>query len=174
MSPTLVVVMGVAGVGKTSLARLLAEGLGYEFADADDFHSARNKQLMSAGKPLSDADRAPWMDAICRFLGSCRQSGQSIVLAHSALRRQHRERLRSVGFRTLMLHLTGDPATIATRVGSRCGHFMPADLVDSQFAAMQCPANEVDVVELDCCTPLPLLVERARWLACDRLRDTQP
>ena len=141
--------MGVSGSGKSTLAALLADSLGLSFLEADDFHSEANKARMRAGIPLSDDDREPWMNAVCKNLADMAARGDSCVLAHSALRRAHRDRLRRQGFRTLFLHLDGDRELIARRMAERSGHYMPARLLDSQFDDLEPTDDEPDVVPID-------------------------
>ncbi|WP_225978684.1 gluconokinase [Gandjariella thermophila] len=126
--------MGVAGSGKTTVGRLLAKRLGVAYAEADDFHPAANIAKMAAGRPLSDADRVPWLAAIAGWMSA--HAGVGGVVTCSALRRGYRDRLRAAT-PAWFLHLAGDRALIASRVGAREDHFMPAALVDSQFATLE-------------------------------------
>ena len=141
--------MGVSGVGKSTLAQLLAASFDLEFVEADDFHSAANKQRMAAGIPLDDADREPWMADTCAALSTMMQTGSGCVLAHSALQRAHRLRLRQLGFRTLFIHLDGDRELIGQRLGDREDHYMPASLLDSQLESLEDTNDEDDVVRID-------------------------
>jgi gluconokinase len=129
-----VVVMGVSGSGKTTVGGLLAQHLSVPFADADDFHSAAAKAKMAAGHPLTDADRAPWL---LRLAGWLAAESEGCVLACSALKRRYRDVLRSSSPRLCLLHLAGQPEVVSERVGHRTGHYMPAALVDSQYAALE-------------------------------------
>jgi gluconokinase len=128
------VVMGVAGSGKTTVGRLLAARLGVPYAEADDFHPPANIAKMAAGRPLSDADRAPWLAAIAGWMSVHAESGG--VVTCSALKRVYRDRLCAAA-PAWFLHLAGDRRLITSRVGTRTDHFMPAALVDSQFAALE-------------------------------------
>ncbi|MFF8276391.1 gluconokinase [Streptomyces lateritius] len=130
-----VVVMGVAGTGKTTIGPLVAEALGVPYAEGDDFHPAANVAKMSAGIPLDDADRGPWLDAIGRWARS--RAGRGGVVSSSALKRIYRDRLRAAAPGVVFLHLTGDRALIERRMAERKGHFMPTALLDSQFATLQ-------------------------------------
>ncbi|MEV8451812.1 gluconokinase [Streptomyces sp. NPDC052095] len=134
-TPHVVVVMGVAGTGKTTIGPLLAAGLGVPYAEGDDFHPAANIAKMSAGVPLDDADRWPWLDAIGRWAHG--RAGLGGVVSSSALKRSYRDRLRAEAPGVLFLHLTGDRALIEARMAGRTGHFMPTALLDSQFATLQ-------------------------------------
>ncbi|ARP69449.1 gluconate kinase [Streptomyces pluripotens] len=134
-TPLVVIVMGVTGTGKTTIGPLLAARLGVPYAEGDDFHPQANIDKMSAGVPLDDADRWPWLDAIGHW--AQRQTGLGGVVSSSALKRSYRDRLRSVAPAIVFLHLTGDRKLIEDRMSRRQGHFMPTALLDSQFAALQ-------------------------------------
>lgn len=140
----IVVVMGVCGCGKTTVGSALAAALGWRFFDADEFHPAANIEKMAAGIPLTDADRWPWLDRLAAEMGAIERAGGHAVLACSALRQVYRDRLTVAGD-VRYVHLRGDRATIAARVAARPGHYMPATLVDSQFAALELPAKAIDV-----------------------------
>ncbi|MGW7200977.1 gluconokinase [Streptomyces chryseus] len=134
-SPHVVVVMGVAGTGKTTIGPLLAARLGVPYAEGDDFHPPANITKMSAGTPLDDADRWPWLDAIGAWAHG--RSGLGGVVSSSALKRAYRDRLRAAAPGAVFLHLTGDRELIEGRMRERRGHFMPTALLDSQYAALQ-------------------------------------
>ncbi|MFJ6726729.1 gluconokinase [Streptomyces sp. NPDC091281] len=134
-TPHVVVVMGVAGTGKTTIGPLLAARLGVPYAEGDDFHPRANIAKMSAGTPLDDGDRWPWLDAIGSWAHT--RDGLGGVVSCSALKRSYRDRLRAAAPGVVFLHLSGDRALIEDRMAHRQGHFMPAALLDSQFAALQ-------------------------------------
>ncbi|MEV5981573.1 gluconokinase [Streptomyces sp. NPDC052114] len=134
-TPHVVVVMGVAGTGKTTIGPLLADRLGVPYAEGDDFHPAENIQKMSSGTPLTDDDRWPWLDAIGVWAHG--RAGQGGVVSSSALKRSYRDRLRSAAPGVVFVHLTGDRKLIEDRMAHRQGHFMPTALLDSQFATLQ-------------------------------------
>jgi carbohydrate kinase (thermoresistant glucokinase family) len=146
MRPAAIIVMGVSGSGKSTIGALLAERLGWPFADADGFHPPENVAKMAAGTPLTDADRWPWLDAIAAHIGAARGTGQPVVVACSALRRAYRDRLRAGHGDLIFLHLAGASEVIATRQAARQGHFMPPSLMASQFATLEDPAEEADAV----------------------------
>lgn len=135
MDTRVVVVMGVAGTGKTTVGRLLAEALGVGYAEGDDFHPPENIAKMSAGTPLDDADRWPWLDAVGAWAHGREALGG--VVTSSALRRAYRDRLRDAAPGAVFLHLTGERALIQRRMAERRGHFMPPALLDSQFATLE-------------------------------------
>jgi len=133
--PPLVVVMGVSGSGKTTIGAALAQRLRVPFADADDFHPQANIDKMSAGIPLTDDDRGPWLATIATWLAEHAAGGG--VASCSALKRSYRDVLAAAAPQVFFVHLHGDPDVIAARVAGRPGHFMPAALVESQFATLE-------------------------------------
>ncbi|MGV9455759.1 gluconokinase [Streptomyces sp. NPDC003635] len=144
-TPHVVVVMGVAGTGKTTIGPLLAARLGVPYAEGDDFHPQANIAKMSAGTPLDDEDRWPWLDAIGTWAHG--RAGLGGVVSSSALKRSYRDRLRAAAPGVVFVHLAGDRALIETRMRQRQGHFMPTALLDSQFATLQpLQADEAGVV----------------------------
>ncbi len=148
-APEHVVVMGVAGSGKTTIAGLLAARLGVEYAEADRFHSAANIAKMSAGTPLTDADRAPWLAAIRDWLSDQADAGRPGVVTCSALKRAYRDELRTARGRVRFVHLTGSPELLAERMAHRSGHFMPTSLLPSQLATLEPLAPDEDGVTVD-------------------------
>ena len=148
----IVVAMGVCGSGKTSVGKIIASRMNWPFIEGDDLHPPANKAKMASGVPLTDADRWPWLDRIADRMRAIDEAGGSAVVACSALRQAYRDRLRGSGADLRFLHLTGDAGLIRQRMASRGGHFMPADLLDSQLATLE-PArpgealHEVDISE---------------------------
>ncbi|MEU3276518.1 gluconokinase [Streptomyces antibioticus] len=134
-TPHVVVVMGVAGTGKTTVGPLLAARLGVPYAEGDEFHQPANIAKMSAGTPLDDADRLPWLDAIGGWARE--RTGLGGVVSCSALKRSYRDRLRAAAPGLVFLHLSGSRELIEDRMGHRRGHFMPTALLDSQFATLE-------------------------------------
>jgi gluconokinase len=134
-----VVVMGVSGCGKSTIGALLAGRLGVPFLDGDDFHPAANKEKMAAGTPLTDEDRAPWLDRIGGLLAGALPAGPSgpAVVACSALKRRYRDVLRSHAPGVVFVHLAGDAGTIAGRLEARSHEFMPGTLLASQLATLE-------------------------------------
>lgn len=129
-----VVVMGVSGSGKSTVGAALAQRLRVPFADADDFHPAENIAKMSAGQPLDDNDRGPWLESIGAWLAD---HGTGGVMSCSALKRDYRDRLREHAPTTLFAHLAGSVDVISRRQASRPGHFMPPALLASQFETLE-------------------------------------
>ncbi|MFJ4921486.1 gluconokinase [Streptomyces sp. NPDC088725] len=160
MSTThVVVVMGVAGTGKTTIGPLVAAALNVPYAEGDDFHPPENVAKMSAGTPLDDADRLPWLDAIGAWAHG--RAGQGGVVASSALKRAYRDRLRDAAPDTVFLHLTGDRPLIERRMAERKGHFMPTALLDSQFATLQPLEDDETGVSVDVSGTPEEITERA-------------
>ena len=139
----LVVVMGVSGSGKSTVGALLAERLGVPFADADDLHPPANVAKMTAGRPLDDDDRAPWLALVGTHLAGARSTG--LVMACSALKRHYRELIRDAAPETVFVHLHGSRELLAERMGARTGHFMPTALLDSQLATLEEPGEDEGV-----------------------------
>lgn len=132
-----VVVMGVSGCGKTTVAQGISRATGLVFAEADQFHSDANVAKMRAGQPLDDADRAPWLEALAAWMTAEDARGRSTVIACSALRRAYRDVLRA-GPPTLdFVHLDGPAEVVRQRMATREGHYMPASLLDSQLRTLE-------------------------------------
>ena len=150
-APAAIVVMGVSGCGKTTLASRLAQRLGWEFAEADAFHSLANVEKMRSGIPLTDEDRWPWLEALAERLDSARKRGLPCVVACSALRRAYRERLARGHDDVRFVYLQGDLETIAGRMAGRSGHYMPPSLLRSQFATLEEPGRDENpiVISID-------------------------
>jgi gluconokinase len=144
-----VILMGVAGAGKTTIGRLLAHALGWPFYEGDDFHPRANVEKMARGEPLTDAAREPWLAALESLIGDLQRRGVDAVLACSALKERYRERLARAGeVRFIFLH--ADPVVAAQRLRERRGHYLKAALAPSQYAALEEPA---DAVRIDACLP---------------------
>ena len=154
-----IVIMGVSGSGKSSVGEKLGRRLALPFRDADEFHPPANIAKMSSGIPLTDEDRWPWLDAIGHAL---HEATGGLIVACSALRRIYRQRLTSsAGRPVLFLLLAGSKQTIGQRLGGRKGHFMPASLLDSQFATLEPPAADELAVSISVEQPLDAVVDAA-------------
>ena len=135
----LIVVMGVSGSGKTTVGRLLADRLGFDFLEGDTFHPPENIAKMRRGEPLGDEDRWPWLDRLNGELRRAAEAGRGLVLTCSALKRRYRDRLRSDAPTLRFIYLRGELNVIEARLRFRKGHFMPPDLLESQFKALEEP-----------------------------------
>ena len=135
--PTTVVVMGVSGSGKTTVAERLAERLDWEFAEGDDFHPRANVEKMAAGHPLDDADRRPWLRTIGGWIDQREAAGRSVVVTCSALKRSYRDLLREGRPSVWFAHVTADAEVLRDRLRERTGHYMPASLLESQLATLE-------------------------------------
>jgi len=158
----IVVVMGVAGVGKTTVGTLLATQLGWKFADADSYHSPENIKKMAAGVPLTDADREPWLRVLRRNIQSWITNGENVVLACSALKESYREYL-AVDAAVRFVYLSGSFPLIEERIRQRTGHYMHSDLLESQFESLEEPVGipKIDVSA----APVDIVREIRRKLA---------
>ena len=141
-NPSVIIVMGVASSGKTSLGERLAEELGWPFRDADSFHPPENVAKMAGGTPLNDDDRKPWLAAIAAWIDDLRAKGEHGIVTCSALKRAYRQVI--VGNRpdVALVYLKGSRELIGRRMAARQHHFMPPALLDSQFAALEEPGDD--------------------------------
>ncbi|AIR91132.1 gluconokinase [Pseudomonas cremoricolorata] len=167
MNPSLsaIVVMGVAGCGKSCIGSAIAGKSGGRLIEGDAFHPAENIRKMSAGIALDDDDRAGWLVRLGQELQAAIAAGERPILTCSALKRRYRETLRDAvpGLAFVFLQLT--PAEAERRVLARPGHFMPASLIASQFAALESPEGEALTLTLDATQPIPTLAEQVdTWL----------
>ncbi len=154
--PSRFVIMGVSGCGKSSVGSLLAQHLGGIYVDGDDLHPAANVAKMSAGIPLSDTDRWRWLDKIGQCLAL---ADETALIGCSALKRSYRDRIREVvGAPVSFVHLAGTRQTILKRLRARQDHFMPAALLDSQFAALEPPGADELAITADISPPLDAVV----------------
>jgi gluconokinase len=140
-----ILLMGVAGSGKTTLGRRLARELGWSFADADAFHPPGNIAKMSAGQPLDDLDRAPWLAAIRTYIDAQLAAARNAVVTCSALKQRYRDALIGDPARVKLVYLRGSRAVLWSRLSGRRGHFMKPAMLDSQLATLEEPADALVV-----------------------------
>jgi carbohydrate kinase (thermoresistant glucokinase family) len=152
--------MGVSGSGKTTVGRALAERLGWQFQEGDALHPPENVAKMKAGHPLDDKDRAPWLAAIAARIDEWRQDREYGVVTCSALKRRYRDVIIGNRADVRLIYLAGSRELIAERLSSRRGHFMPASLLDSQFAALEPPRAEEDPITVSVDMPVETIVTR--------------
>jgi gluconokinase len=158
--PAKIVVMGVSGAGKSTVGRAIAALLGARFVDGDDLHTPAAVEQMRAGIPLDDSDRWPWLDRIGAVLAG--GAGAGVVVACSALKRAYRDRIRAAaGEGLVFVHLSGARELIADRQAARPEHYMPAELMKSQFETLEEPVGEADVVTFDVRQEPETIAERA-------------
>jgi gluconokinase len=155
------VIMGVAGSGKTTLADLLDDRLGRLYAEADEFHPQANIDKMAAGTPLTDEDRWPWLDAIRDWLTEQTRAGRSAIVTCSALKRVYRDVLRQAEGRVRFVHLTAPPTLLEDRMAHREGHFMPTTLLPSQLATLEPLDPDEDGVSVVVDVPPDEVADRA-------------
>lgn len=159
-TPAAIIVMGVAGCGKSTVGEALADRLGWRFIEGDALHPPENVARMAAGHPLTDENREGWLDAIGQAITNALGEGDRVVATCSALKRKYRDRLRGWSDAILFVHVVIDKETARVRVGSRKGHFMPSSLVDSQFATLETPAADEGAVTVDGTSPLAQILSQ--------------
>ncbi|MGE5829346.1 MAG: gluconokinase [Micromonosporaceae bacterium] len=142
MTDQAVLVMGVSGSGKSTVGRLLARRLGWPFLDADDLHPAANIARMTAGIPLADADREPWLRSIADWLARGHADGEPAILACSALKRRYRDQLRAAAPGLRVVYLAAEPDVLRQRVAHRPGHFFPVRLFENQLRDLEVPGPD--------------------------------
>ena len=155
---TILIVMGVSGSGKTTVAAALAQHLGWPFKDGDELHPPSNIAKMRSGHPLDDSDRWPWLTSIAAWIDAWRAAGSCGVITCSALKRSYRAFLTKGRGEVRIVYLHGDMVLIATRLAVRKGHFMPSDLLVSQFAALEKPGPDEHVIRVEIDQPVGEIV----------------
>jgi gluconokinase len=158
-----IIVMGVAGSGKSSVAKGIGEVLDLEVIDGDAYHPPSNVERMAAGIPLTDEDRRPWLQTLADLVGARHTAGVSTVLACSALRRAYRDILRSTVpiADSFVIELEADATTLRSRMAGRIGHFMPVSLLDSQLATLEPLQPDERGAVIDVTPPLEVVIEMA-------------
>jgi len=159
-APHIAVIMGVSGSGKTTIGRVLARRLGWLFLEGDALHPPENIAKMKAGHPLDDEDRAPWLAAVAARIDQWRDDGKCGVVACSALKRRYRDIIIGGRADVRLIYLEGSRALIGERLAQRHDHFMPASLLDSQFAALQPPTADEDAITVPVDVPVDAIVAR--------------
>ena len=149
MTPTVLVLMGVSGSGKSTVGLQLARRLGWAFKEGDELHPAANVAKMSSGQPLTDADREPWLAAVEAWIDAWAGQGVCGVITCSALKRSYRQRLTAGRPRLAFVFLNTRPAVLAERLAKRQGHFMPPSLLRSQLATLEPPTPDEPVITVD-------------------------
>jgi gluconokinase/6-phosphogluconolactonase len=157
--PSALVIMGVAGSGKSTIGDALARRLGWRYEDGDSFHPAANVAKMSAGRPLTDADRWPWLKAIAAEIERCRLAGEHVIIACSALKKAYRAILVHGRNDIRIVYLNGSQDLVADRLGRRKGHFMPPGLLDSQFATLEPPSPDERPIVVAIDEPVEAIVD---------------
>ncbi len=137
--------MGVSGSGKSTVGELLAQELGWEYLEGDDFHPPANVEKMRSGTPLTDEDRLPWLDALRELIEDALKRNRHLVITCSALKKEYRLRLSVDASKVVYVYLKGDFELIAARLKERKGHFMPETLLKSQFEALEEPKDAITV-----------------------------
>jgi carbohydrate kinase (thermoresistant glucokinase family) len=155
------IILGVSGTGKTTVGELLARELGWHFYEADDFHSPTNIEKMRRGVPLTDDDRWPWLENLRELIKRCVAANENAVLACSALKRVYRKHLR-VSAEVKLVFLRGDYALVAEQLRHRRGHFMNTGLLRNQFADLEEPQLDEEVLTIELGRPSHALVEEIK------------
>ena len=148
MITQLIIVMGVSGSGKTTVAKQLAEQLCWHYMEADDYHTEDAKRMMAAGTPLTDDIRAPWIQAMYDQLIQYSENNINTVLSYSGLKKRHRDIFRKLPVHLQIIHLVGDKHLVQQRMDERKGHFMTSDMLNSQFEALESTKLEADVIHI--------------------------
>lgn len=158
--PRLMVLMGVAGCGKSSVGADLAPLINASYTDGDDLHPQANIDKMSAGHPLTDEDRWPWLHIVGQTLG---ESNNRTIIGCSSLKRAYRDAItQAANAPVTFIHLSGSRAVIESRLSSRQGHFMPTALLDSQFTTLEAPDSTENAIEVDIDQPIDDIVSEIR------------
>ena len=147
--PAVLVLMGVSGCGKTTVAQILAERLHWAFEEGDALHPQANVDKMAAGHPLTDEDRAPWLARVADWVDARLDAGECGVITCSALKRSYRELIDRRGGDIVFVYLHGSRELIASRLAGRHGHFMPSSLLDSQFATLEEPGADEPAIRVE-------------------------
>lgn len=168
--PLQVIVMGVSGTGKSTVATALADRLGWPFIEGDDLHPRSNVAKMESGEPLTDEDRAPWLEAIREHAQEQAAAGRSAVITCSALKRQYRDSLREGVREMFFVHLHGTREVLEPRMAKRERHFMPPKLLQSQLDTLEPLEDDEDGVVVDISGTVDEVISQAGRAVAERLR----
>jgi gluconokinase len=168
--PCALIVMGVSGSGKSTIGEQLAKRLGWPYEDADQFHPKSNVAKMSAGQPLTDEDRWPWLKAIAAEIDRVCEANERVVIGCSALKRAYRDVLLHGRTDVCLVYLDGSQALIADRLGRRKDHFMPPGLLTSQFDTLEPPTRDEHPLTVSIDAPVEAIVENV----VRQLKSSQP
>lgn len=159
-TPRVLVLMGVSGCGKTTVAALLAGNFGWDFEEGDALHPQSNVEKMHAGHPLTDEDRWPWLEKVAGWIEAQLEAGKDGVVTCSALKRSYRDILNRRGSGVFFVYLAGSQEVIKARLAARHGHFMPSSLLESQFADLEEPAADEPALRVDIGPPPQQIVRK--------------
>jgi gluconokinase len=160
MNARVLILMGVSGCGKSTIAAILASRLQWPFEEGDALHPQANIEKLAAGHPLTDADRWPWLAKVADWVGERLDAGQNGLITCSALKRSYRDLINRRGSGVMFVFLAGSKETIAARLAARHGHFMRASLLDSQFADLEEPAPDEPAIRVDIRPPAAEIAEQ--------------
>jgi len=160
MKPRVLILMGVSGCGKSTVAAILASRLGWPFEEGDALHPQANIEKMAAGHPLTDADRGPWLAKVADWVDERLDAGENGLITCSALKRSYRDLINRRGSGLMFVFLAGSKETIAARLAARHGHFMRTSLLDSQFADLEEPAADEPAIRVDIGPPAADIAEQ--------------
>ena len=162
--PVVLVLMGVSGCGKSTVAALLAGELGWPFEEGDSLHPQTNIDKMAAGHPLDDEDRWPWLEKVADWVEGCLDSGRSGIITCSSLKRSYRDLIDRRGHGVEFVYLAGSKQLIAARLAARQGHFMPPGLLDSQFATLEEPTPDEPSIRVEVGPPASEIADQIRTI----------
>ncbi|HEY4268159.1 MAG TPA: gluconokinase [Galbitalea sp.] len=160
--PVVLVLMGVSGCGKSTVAALLAGELGWPFEEGDSLHPQANIEKMAAGHPLDDEDRWPWLEKVAEWVEECLDRGSNGIITCSSLKRSYRDIIDRRGHGVEFVYLAGSKELIGERLAARHGHFMPPSLLDSQFATLEEPAADEPSIRVEVGPPAPEVADQIR------------
>jgi gluconokinase len=158
LSTRILIVMGVSGSGKSTVALQLAKTLGWQFAEGDDFHPPANIAKMRSGQPLDDGDRMPWLASIATWIDGRREAGEPAIVSCSALKHSYRDLLAAHRSDVLFVYLKGTMEVVSHHLATRAGHFMPASLLPTQFETLEEPTADEHFIAVEASRPVSVIV----------------